>query len=513
MDAILECRGIEKSFGGVHALKKVNFSLNPGEVHALVGENGAGKSTLIKIISGALSQDRGEIFYLEKAVNIGSPRKAQEIGISTVYQEPLIYRELSVLENIFLGREIKTRRGNIDWNEEEKKARSLFESLQISPHFIKQPMRDLSVGLQQLALIAKALVYEAKVIIFDEPTAILTEHETERLFEIIKKLKERKVGIIYISHRLEEIFRIADRVTIMRDGEVVGEHLVGGINRSKIVELMAGRLLVEEINHLGKKGEKPILTVKNLTRKGRYYDISFDIYPGEILGFSGLVGSGRTDIAQTLFGLIKPDSGEIVYQGKKISFSSSEEAMANGIAYLPEDRKAQGLFPILSTAFNISVTVLKEISSRMGIVHNSQEKELGKKYVKELAIKTPSLDSKIYSLSGGNQQKVVLAKWLGVNPQILMLDEPTRGVDVASKSEIHHMIASLAEKGIAVIIISSELPEILKLADRVIVMHEGRITGAFEDQDITSENLIRAATGERMLKTKSSPIEEKNYDC
>jgi len=323
-------------------------------------------------------------------------------------------------------------------------------------------------------------------------------------------LKERKVGIIYISHRLEEIFRIADRVTIMRDGEVVGEFPIGETNRNKIVELMAGRLLVEEISHLGKKGEKPILTVRNLTRKGRYYDISFDVYPGEILGFSGLVGSGRTDIAQTLFGLIKPDSGEIIYQGKKTSFSSSEEAMANGIAYLPEDRKAQGLFPILSTAFNISVTVLKEISSRMGIVQNSKEKELGEKYVKELTIKTPSLDTKVYSLSGGNQQKVVLAKWLGVNPRILILDEPTRGVDVASKSEFHHMIASLAEKGIAIIIISSELPEILKLADRVIVMHEGHITGVFEDQDITSENLIRAATGERMLKIKGSTIEEKS---
>ncbi len=508
MDTILECRGIEKSFGGVHALKKVDFSLKPGEVHALVGENGAGKSTLIKIISGALNQDRGEIFYLEQPVTIGSPRKAQEIGIATVYQEPLIYQELSVVENIFLGREMKTKRGNIDWSQQEIKARSLFESLEISPHFIKQPMRDLSVGLQQLALIAKALAYDSKIIIFDEPTAILTEHETERLFDIIRKLKKRKVGIIYISHRLEEIFRIADRVTIMRDGEVVGEYPIGETNRSKIVELMAGRLLVEEIQHAGKKEEKPILSVNNLTRKGRYYDISFDVFPGEILGFSGLVGSGRTDVAQTIFGLIKPDSGNIVYQGKKVSFSSSEEAMNQGIAYLPEDRKAQGLFPILSTAYNISITILKEISTRFGTVNVVQEKKIGRKFIKELSIKTPGLDSKVFSLSGGNQQKVVLAKWLGVNPHVLILDEPTRGIDVASKSEIHHMIASLAEKGIAIIIISSELPEILKLADRVIVMHEGRITGIFEDSDITSENLIRAATGERMLKTKAYATEE-----
>ncbi|MCX6090778.1 MAG: sugar ABC transporter ATP-binding protein [Candidatus Atribacteria bacterium] len=504
MDNILECRGIHKSFGGVHALKNVTFTLQPGEVHALVGENGAGKSTLIKIISGALTQDKGEIFYAGQPITIGSPKKAQDIGISTVYQEPLIYRELSVVENIFLGREIKTRRGSIDWVTEEQKARSLFETLEISPSFIWEPMGELSVGLQQLALIAKALSYEAKVIIFDEPTAILTEHETERLFEIIQKLKKRKVGIIYISHRLEEIFRIADRVTIMRDGEVAGEFAVGDINRSRIVELMAGRLLVEEIQHAGKKTDHPLLSVKHLTKKGRFYDISFDVFPGEILGFSGLVGSGRTDVAQTIFGLIRPDNGEIVYQDRSVGFLSSEEAMNQGIAYLPEDRKAQGLFPILTTSYNISITLLREISRGFSVVDTAKEKEISGRFVKELTIKTPSLDSKVYSLSGGNQQKVVLAKWLGVNPKVLILDEPTRGIDVASKSEIHHMIARLADQGIAIIIISSELPEILKLTDRVIVMHEGRITGIFTDSGITSENLIRAATGERMLKTETA---------
>lgn len=270
MEYILECRGIFKSFGGVQALKGVDFTLKPGEVHALVGENGAGKSTLIKIISGSLLPDRGDIFYMGQPVRIDSPRKAQDMGISTVYQEPLVYGELSVLENIFLGREMRTPRGNIDWKKEEEKARSLFASLGLPYHFLREPMRELSVGLQQLVLIAKALVHEAKVIIFDEPTAILTEHETERLFSIIQKLRDRGVGIIYISHRLEEIFRIANRVTVMRDGEVKGEFPIEAVDRAKIVELMAGKLLVEEIARKRSRGEEPLLSVRGLTKKPRF---------------------------------------------------------------------------------------------------------------------------------------------------------------------------------------------------------------------------------------------------
>ncbi|MEN3183790.1 MAG: sugar ABC transporter ATP-binding protein [Atribacterota bacterium] len=499
MEYLLECRNIAKSFGGVQALKGVDFTLRPGEVHALVGENGAGKSTLIKIISGALLPDRGEIFYMGQPVRIDSPRKAQEIGISTVYQEPLVYGELSVLENIFLGREIRTPWGNIDWRKEEEKARFLFASLGLPHHFLREPMGELSVGLQQLVLIAKALVYEAKVIIFDEPTAILTEHETERLFNIIHKLRERGVGIIYISHRLEEIFRIADRVTVMRDGEVKGEFPIGAIDRAKIVELMAGKLLVEEIARKRFRGDKPLLSVRGLTKRPRFFDISFDLFPGEILGFFGLVGSGRTDVAQSLFGLLPPEAGEVVFNGSKVRFSSPEEAMSAGVAYLPEDRKVQGLFPIQSVAYNISVTVLRELVRRLGIVDTRKERDLAEKHVRELNIKTPNLRTRVYSLSGGNQQKVVLAKWLSVTPKLLILDEPTRGIDVASKSEIHNLIAQLADQGLGVMVISSELPEILKMSDRVIVMHEGRITGIFEGSEKTAENIIRAATGERMV--------------
>lgn len=499
MEYILECRGIFKSFGGVQALKGVDFTLKPGEVHALVGENGAGKSTLIKIISGSLLPDRGDIFYMGQPVRIDSPRKAQDMGISTVYQEPLVYGELSVLENIFLGREMRTPRGNIDWKKEEEKARSLFASLGLPYHFLREPMRELSVGLQQLVLIAKALVHEAKVIIFDEPTAILTEHETERLFSIIQKLRDRGVGIIYISHRLEEIFRIANRVTVMRDGEVKGEFPIEAVDRAKIVELMAGKLLVEEIARKRSRGEEPLLSVRGLTKKPRFFDISFDLFPGEILGFFGLVGSGRTDVAQSIFGLLFPEDGAIIFNGHRVRFASPEEAMRAGITYLPEDRKIQGLFPIQSVAYNISVTMLRELSRRFGIVDIRKERGLAEQYVRELNIKTPSLYARVYSLSGGNQQKVVLAKWLSVTPKLLILDEPTRGIDVASKSEIHNLIAQLADQGLGVMMISSELPEILKMSDRVIVMHEGRITGVFEGQEKTAENIIRAATGERMV--------------
>lgn len=320
MEKVLEVRGITKSFGGVHALQGVDFSLCKGEVHALVGENGAGKSTLIKIISGALQPDGGEIAYLGKTVTIDSPRRAQEMGIATVYQEPLVYNELSAMENIFLGREIRKAFGGIDWKAEEEKAQNLFASLDLPYHFLREPMGELSVGLQQLVLIAKALAYESKVIIFDEPTAILTEHETDRLFEIIRKLRERGVGIIYISHRLEEIFRIADRVTVMQEGKVRGAFSIGEVNRDRVVELMAGRLLVETVERKKGKEEIPILKVRGLTRKGRFYDISFEIFPGEILGFFGLVGSGRTDVAQTIFGITPFDRGEILFQGEKVHF-------------------------------------------------------------------------------------------------------------------------------------------------------------------------------------------------
>lgn len=497
MNLLLECHNICKSFGGVKALKNVNFSLNT-ETHAFVGENGAGKSTLIKIITGVLQPNEGEIWYQNKKVNISSPKIAQELGISAVFQEPLIYPELTVLENIFLGNEIKTKIGNVYWKKEKEKVIELFNMLDMSNKLIKKQMFELNIGLQQLVLIAKALVYQSKIIIFDEPTASLTEHEARILFNIIKKLNEKKVGVIYISHRLEEVFSLSHRITVMRDGNIVGEFTTNEITKDKVIELMTGKHLTGIFRHNYDTtiNDKPILEVRNLTKKNSYYDISFKLYHEEILCFYGLVGAGRTDIALTIFGLLKSDSGEIFYQDKIIKIISPEKAMKHGIAYLPEDRKIQGLFYDLSVSYNITVAKLKELCKYFNIVDREKEKRISEKYVKELNIKVPTISTKVMNLSGGNQQKVVFARWLLVTPQILILDEPTRGVDVAAKEEIYRIIFDLADKGLSIIVISQELPEVLKLANRVIVLCEGRITGIYEGKNKTSENLVSSAIGE-----------------
>jgi len=503
LEPILKAKKIVKNFGGVKALREVDFDLFAGEVHALVGENGAGKSTLIKILTGVLEPDSGEIEYFGKKLVLKSPREAHEAGIVAVYQEPLVYKHLSVVENIFLGNEIKKKNGNVDWQRERSITRELLKSLDIDPYFIDEPMGSLSTGLQQLTLIAKALNYNAKVIIFDEPTAILTEHEAQRLFSIIERLKEKGVGIIYISHRLEELPQIADRITIMRDGQVMGNFDMNQVTREKIIELMAGHTLIEELKRTPPEYTDVVLEVRNLSKKGMYQDIDFKLYRGEILGFSGLVGAGRSEVMQTIFGLIKPDSGEIIINGKKVNVKDPSIAMKLGIAYIPEDRGSQGLFKALTINFNVTIPIIEQLTKFLGIVDNSREKEIATRYLKWLQIKAPSIYTLVNNLSGGNQQKVLIAKWLATSPKILILDEPTRGVDVAVKSQIHNEILRLADSGISIIVVSSELPEIIKLSDRVIVMHEGRITGRFDKKEsITPTNLLNAATGARMVYSR-----------
>lgn len=503
MEPILRAKKIVKNFGGIRALREVDFDLFSGEVHALVGENGAGKSTLIKILTGVLEPDSGEIEYLGKKVKIRTPREAHEMGIVAVYQEPLIYRHLSVVENIFLGNELRKKNGNIDWARERKITEELLRLLDVDPYFIDEPMGSLSTGLQQLVLIAKALNYNARVIIFDEPTAILTEYEAQRLFSIIGKLKDKGVGIIYISHRLEELPQVADRITILRDGKVMGTFQMDEISRSKIVELMAGKALIEEIERVPPEYTDVVLEVENLSKKGLYQDISFKLYRGEILGFSGLVGSGRSEVMQTIFGLIRPDFGEIKVNGRVVNIKDPSIAMQLGIAYIPEDRGTQGLFKALPISFNITIPIVEQLVKFFGMIDNSREEEISKKYLDWLQIKAPSIYTRINSLSGGNQQKVLLAKWLATNPKILILDEPTRGVDVAVKPQIHNEIVRLAESGLSIIVVSSELPEIIKLSDRVIVMYEGRITGRFDKKEsITPTNLLNAATGVRMIYSR-----------
>jgi len=501
LEPILKAVGIVKNYGGVRALRGVDFDLYAGEVHALVGENGAGKSTLIKILTGVVPADKGKIIYRGREVKIESPRMAHELGIVAVYQEPLVYPHLSIVENVFIGNEIRKKDGSIDWDAERRKTRELLKMLDIDPYFIDESMGSLSTGLKQLVLIAKALNYNARVLIFDEPTAILTEHEAERLFRIIRRLKENGMGIIYISHRIEELQEIADRVTVFRDGENMGTFRIDQVTKEKIIELMAGKTLVEKIEKkIQPDYETVVLEVRNLTKKGLYEDISFKLYKGEILGFSGLVGSGRSEVMQTIFGLIKPDSGEIFIEGRKCLIDNPNTAMKYGIAYLPEDRGNQGLFRRLSIKVNTTIPIIDYLKRIFGAVDKEREEKIAKEYFQKLQIKAPSIETIINNLSGGNQQKVLLAKWLATNPKILILDEPTRGVDVGVKAQIHEEIVRLAESGISIILVSSELPEIIKLSDRVIVMHEGKITGRFDERSsITPTNLLNAAVGERIV--------------
>jgi ABC-type sugar transport system ATPase subunit len=474
-------RGISKSYGGVAALRGVDFDVAGGEVVALVGQNGAGKSTLIKILSGAVLPDGGTIALDGKPLVLRSPAQAIAAGIATVYQDPLVYPELSVTENIFLGRELRGRFGNIDRRAQIARVVELLEELGVEPSLATAPIAELSLARRQLALIAKARSTDPGVIIFDEPTAILTERETRWLFDIIARLRTRGVAIIYISHRLEEVFAIADRVTILKDGETKGTWRIGDVTTGQLIEVMAGQALAAGADHAVAQPGDPILEVRGLTRKPAFSDVSFELRPGEIVGFFGLVGSGRSEVARAIFGEDAADTGDVLLAGRPVTFRSPIDAVKAGICYLPEDRKGQGLFGALPVAYNETVVILPRVSALRSITRNDREREIAKQYARDLSIKPTDFTVPAATLSGGNQQKVVLAKWLAARPKIFILDEPTAGVDVAAKQEIHNIIVRLAqEERIAIMVISSELPEVLALADRLIVMHEGRIRRVFE---------------------------------
>ena len=496
MATVLEMQGMDKSFGGVHALIDVAFDLQRGEVHALVGQNGAGKSTLIKILAGALQPDAGIIRIDGVPVTLASPGAALRLGIGTVYQDPLVYPELTVTENIFTGRELRNRLGNIDQRAQGRRGQDLLRDLNVDPRLALRPMGSLSVALRQLALIAKALSWAARVMIFDEPTAILTAREAENLFAIIRKLRDRGVGIVYISHRLEEIFTLADRVTVLKDGQTKGTWPLGAVNRAQLIELMAGHALFESVAHQAPGDARPVLSVRGLSRRDAFQGVAFDLQPGEILGFFGLVGAGRSEVAQALFGVEPADAGEIRLDDHPVRMRSPSQALRLGIAYLPEDRKGQGLFGTLTLRYNTAIAIIRRLSLRATVVRPRREDEVARHYLKELSIKTPGTTTKVSNLSGGNQQKVVLAKWLATEPRIFILDEPTCGIDVSSKQEIHNLIVSLARKGVAIMLISSELPEVLRLSDRVVVMREGQVTGTFA-RDPAARAVLAAAMGGR----------------
>jgi rhamnose transport system ATP-binding protein len=494
--AFVTLSGISKSFGGVRVLKDVSFDVRPGEVHALLGENGAGKSTLIKILSGLYTPDAGTITIDGKEMKFSSTRDATAAGIATVYQELLLFPQLSVAENVFLGNYPRTAAGIIDWAEVRSRTRQLLDSLDTYDLDVDAKVLTLSVAQRQRVEIAKALSKNARVLIMDEPTASLVESDVQRLMDVVRQLRARGVGIIYVSHRMPEIFALADRVTVLRDGAFVATKDIGEVNEAKLVSLMVGR----SIESLFPKVEVPfgetVLEVKNLNHGRHVRDISFSLRKGEILGVAGLVGSGRTELALTLFGMTPATSGEILIGGQPVSIRSPLQARDLGIAYVPEDRGLQGLVKAMAIRKNITMATLESVSSGV-FVKAQEETSRALAAVKRLGVRCRDIDQPAGQLSGGNQQKVVIAKWLETKPRVLILDEPTRGVDVGAKSEIHSIMGELVKQGVAILMISSELPEALGMSDRILVMSAGRITEVLDRAEATPERAGAAMTAHR----------------
>ncbi len=492
-DIILKMHHITKSFPGVLALDNVQFQLEKGEVHVLLGENGAGKSTLVKILSGAYQKTSGEILLFGKKINIKNPKHAMALGISIIYQELNLVSQLSVGENIFLGREPMKSMGVVDFKKLYGDSQKIIDDLEvrIDTHTI---VNNLSIAQQQMVEVAKALSLDAKIIIMDEPTSALTEQEIKELFKTINQLKEKGVSIIYISHRLEEIFEIGDRVTVLRDGKYVGTKNIKDISKPELIQMMVKRELNEQFPKQEIKPGDEVLAVEGLSTSKKLKNISFSLFANEVLGIAGLMGSGRTELARAIFGADKITDGKINIKGKPFKSVSPRHSISAGIGYLTEDRKSQGLILDLSLKENIILPSLNNFS-RMGVLQTKSEKNVSEKYIKELRIKTPSINQKVMYLSGGNQQKVVISKWLCANVDILIFDEPTRGIDVGSKVEIYQLMNQLIVEGVGIIMISSELPEILGMSDRILIMREGAISGELKKEEATQEKILQYALG------------------
>jgi rhamnose transport system ATP-binding protein len=492
--ALLEVRGLEKSFPGVRALSGVSFDVMPGEVHALLGENGAGKSTLIKIVSGVFKPDAGSIRVDGKDVTFDLPDDARRAGIATIYQELLLFPELTVAENIFMGHAPRAGLGRLDWRAMRDRTEELLASLEIHDLPAESIVGALSVGNRQRVEILRALSYKARLLIMDEPTAALTEHDVLRLFNIVRLLKSRGVGIIYISHRMDEIFTIADRVSVLRDGAQVGTRRVADTNSGELVQMMVGRRIENLFPKVTVPIGAPVLEVRNLVRRPMTKGVSITVRAGEIVGLAGLVGSGRSELALTIFGVTPAESGEILLEGEPVSIRSPGAARALRLAMVPEDRGAQGLVRPMSVVQNFSLAGLSRLS-HLGFIDRGAERTMANEGVARFSVRTSSLDQVAGRLSGGNQQKIVLGKWLANNPRLIILDEPTRGIDVGAKAEIHRLMGELAAKGLAILMISSELPEVLGMSDRVLVMREGRIVAEFDRAAATPEAVGAAMMG------------------
>jgi ABC-type sugar transport system ATPase subunit len=494
---ILETRKIKKRFPGTMALDDVSLQFFAGEVHTLMGENGAGKSTLLNVLTGSLPPSGGEIFLRGKAVSFRSPVEARNQGISIVHQELSLFPEVSVLENLLVSG-MPSRHGFMDKRKMQEISRRYFAKF--SPDFSADDLvQNLSVSQRQIAELVKALVIEADVYIFDEPTATLSGRDVDKLFQVIRELKEKGKAIVYVSHKFDEIFQISDRISVLRDGQLIGTELADKLDSASVIRMMVGRSLERiypekraAINGIG--ADKKLLSVKNLNAGEKCKDVSFNLFQGEILGVFGLVGSGRTEIVRALTAIDPRQSGEIELEGKKTVIKSVQSAIENGIYYLTEDRKQQGLFLKMSVTDNIAVTHL-ERTAKAGMVNNKENAGITSKAIANLRVKASSITQLVGSLSGGNQQKVMIGKWLSLHPKVVILDEPTRGIDVGAKAEIHQLLRSLANDGIGVIVISSELPEIVGLSDRVLVVHKGSIAGSLSGQEINDEVIMSYASG------------------
>ena len=491
---VLEVRNLSKRFDMTQALDDVSLKMVPGEIHALVGENGAGKSTLIKILTGIQQADQGELRLFGNPVKINNSQEAQAYGIAAIYQEPMVFPDLDVAENIFISHQ--DQGFLVRWNKMYTEAEKILNDLGVRID-VRAPASGLTLAAQQAVEIAKAISLNVRVLIMDEPTASLSNHEVNQLFRVARQLKQDNVALLFISHRLDEVFEIADRITVLRDGRHISTNAVSAVTKDSLVREMVGR----EINEFFDKKTRHelgdlLMSVRGLTKENVFSDINFDVHHGEVLGFAGLVGSRRTDVGLALFGIEPAESGSITFEGERYEIDSPEKALTIGIAYMPEDRRQFGLTMPMSIASNISLPMLKKYLSRLGLVNLSKETDIAEEFRQKLSIRTPSVDHEIDKLSGGNQQKVMVSKWLNTEPKLFVLDEPTRGIDVGAKAEVHHIVNELAAQGMAVIFISSDLPEVLAMSDRILVMREGKQMGIFEQGETTQENIMTAAMGE-----------------
>ncbi|MFW6295364.1 MAG: sugar ABC transporter ATP-binding protein [Halanaerobium sp.] len=495
MSKLLEMRGISKSFFGTQALKDVDIKIEPGEIQAVCGENGAGKSTLMNIMTGILEADSGEIIFEGNKIEEISPKKAQKLGISIVHQELSLCSEVSVAENIYMGRVPVKKRGMVNFKQMRKDAENVLEKLNLNLD-VKQKVGNLSISEQQMVEIAKALSINSKIIILDEPTSSLTETESKILFDNLLKLRDQGIAIFFISHRLKEIFQVCDSYTVLRDGIHVGEGKIKDVEPDDIVRMMVGRKLEKAYPDKGTEIGKEVLSVENLSRKDEFEGVSFNIKEKEIVGMFGLIGAGRTEVARTIFGVNQPDSGEIKLFNQNITANNARNNIDQGLIYITEDRKEQGLFLDMDLKANVVAADLDQVSAK-NMVKKEKVNKIGKKYVEIMNTKFASLNQPVRSLSGGNQQKVLLAKWLAVEPRVLILDEPTRGIDVGAKYEIHNKLRDISNSGYGVMFISSELPEILGLSDRILVMHQGKLVGELNAEEATEEEIMMYASGRK----------------